>query len=138
MRTGIVNISDVRSYPNGQLTKSRNLLASFHLRQANGRVADAPGRGKRTHPYKAKLVGRKLHVTMEDEKVEVQLAGSSDNCTFYCYLIVTGEFIGGWQTRADNPKPIPIAEAMQLIVASINRGIVYGDMNSLPSRPPKV
>jgi hypothetical protein len=78
-----------------------------------------------THNYRASLEEGKIVVVDDNgNHLEVHYGASSDMRT--CYASVNGVgFIGGWTYPH---KKLPFRE----LVAYINRGVVYADMNDLP------
>lgn len=83
-------------------------------------------RGIGTHNLKTELVGRGIVVKdLNGNKVEVTYGATSDRRSVHAHVVGLG-FIGGWQ------YPHRAAPFMDL-VESINQGILYPDMNSLPN-----
>ena len=77
------------------------------------------------HEYKASLVnGGIVVVDGEGRPVKVTYASTADNRTCYAHVGGVG-FIGGW-TYPHRKQPF------RELVAYINRGVVYADMNDLP------
>jgi hypothetical protein len=81
---------------------------------------------KTIHNFKAHLEGRGIKVVDEyGNPVEVRFAGTTDNRS--CSASIDGlGLIGGWQYPH---KAMP----WKYMVESINRGILYSDMNGLPT-----
>jgi hypothetical protein len=78
------------------------------------------------HTLKAKWENGKIIVTdQEDNKVEVTYGATIDMRTCTAYVNGLG-FIGGWQYPH---KKMPFSE----LVNKINQGILYPDMNNLPT-----
>ena len=78
------------------------------------------------HDLRAEQVGQGIVVKRPDGSiVDVKYAGSIDSRTVYAYVEYLG-IIGGW--RYPHRK-----QPFLCLVESINRGILYHDMNSLPN-----
>lgn len=78
------------------------------------------------HQYRATLEGGRTIVVTDasGQRVKVNFAGASDNRTLYADIDGVG-FIGGWQYPH---KAMP----WRALVDSINRGILYPSIDSLP------
>jgi hypothetical protein len=83
-------------------------------------------RGIGTHNLKAELVGRGIEVKDPSGKVvEVSYGATMDRRSVHAYVTGLG-FIGGWQWPH---RSAPFTD----LVESINQGVLYHDMNSLPN-----
>ena len=85
-------------------------------------------RGVSTHNFRATYTkGEGIRVFDENGNlVEVEFAGTSDNRTVTDYVKGVG-FIGGWQYPH---RAMP----WEYLAESINKGILYHDLNQLPKK----
>lgn len=63
-------------------------------------------------------------------QIKVEYGATLDLCCATAYIPGVG-FIGGWQRRTNAKRGFPF----KCIIASINRGKLYSDMNELPKFP---
>ena len=102
--------------------KSGTISSSDFL--AGKRLTPRTGRG--THNLTATWDGHGI-VVLDPERhlMTVSYASSVDRRTCYAYIENLG-FIGGWQYPHKG-------QPFRALVESINRGVLYFDMNSLPN-----